>query len=221
MTLFLFFGIDDVDDSNLDEPSIILAIVAYFKAWEYFLLRPERFIDATLQSKHCASVKCLQDHVRKLLLAAEQQATFYSGLREMEEKEREQLALEMLLAGTDTSSVSTFYAVLALCEHTHISDNLTADLLSHSNAVSACSSDTLKTFIYEVLRCKPVGPVVIRQAIEQDILPNGMIVHKGDGVIVNLECLHHRHDCFPDPHSFDPIRFDEGSSQLKNYHPFG
>lgn len=115
---------------------LIDAIVGYFKAWEYFLIRPKwgYFTSPLLYRKHLKSVARLTYlshrimHLKQVELEEQgpenvpdnflkQLVTdMQSGDKVCHEANVVQCILEMLIAGTDTSSVSLFYTLVCLAE---------------------------------------------------------------------------------------------------------
>ena len=64
----------------------------------------------------------------------------------------------------------------------------------------------LEAVLKEAMRVKPVGPVVLRCAIDNDVI-DGFPVPAGTQVIVNLARMHRRRVAFDQPNSFKPDRF--------------
>ena len=104
---------------------MIEVIDAYFKLWNYFLFRPEvKQADSILTSVHIASVERLKGVVRVIIGCARSLTdvhspmTFFSNLQKLDlhKTDVEQCVLEMLLAGTDTSSVTLYYSILGLAD---------------------------------------------------------------------------------------------------------
>jgi len=56
------------------------------------------------------------------------------------------------------------------------------------------------------MRVKPVGPVVLRCAIDDDVI-EGFPVPAGTQVIINLARIHRRRATFDQPNRFQPERF--------------
>lgn len=206
------------------------------------LIRPTRYVDEQILTKHLETINLLQKKVVLLLeLAEEVNSDVYFFKKISESNSLIDKNNRVLLAGTDTSSVSMYYAVLAFSEYDSIHERLSNDIISlrlkscsdelqnklfyplldtslEKTMLASFESPYLKHFIYETLRCKPVGPVVIRRAVSRDVLPNGMMVKPGDGIIINLETMHHNSKYFNEPYAFNPDRFPK---EEEHFYPFG
>ncbi|KAJ3610752.1 hypothetical protein NHX12_022843 [Muraenolepis orangiensis] len=84
----------------------------------------------------------------------------------------------------------------------------------------------LEATIREVLRIRPVAPLLIPHVALADTSIGNFKVSKGDRVIVNLWSLHHDQQEWGNPDTFDPGRFldEEGVSPVlpsPSYLPFG
>ena len=64
----------------------------------------------------------------------------------------------------------------------------------------------LEQALKESMRLKPVGPVVMRRALKDDVI-DGHVTPAGTNVIMNLAQMHRRTENFPSPDSFDPDHF--------------
>jgi hypothetical protein len=291
---------------KLKEDALIAAIVGYFKAWEFFLFRRIPSMQSGEEAKkHTTAVKRLQDLVAEMLILSSNSTDpnakkveiitdikesckststpiFVQKLLDMFKRGEiskdmmEQCALEMLLAGTDTSSVTLFYTIMKLAEGMHedsLQDQLYVDIMKRRcqllapiqeakcrnwrgeiihcmesahdadewlehldtirfelNHLIGHQSSLAEAITKETLRTKPVGPVVIRRAIEADSFIDGsgktFTVDKGTGVIIHLALMHQNPSVFPDPEKFNPNRFldrSAASTELLNasFFPFG
>ena len=87
------------------------AVVDYFKAWEFFLLRDE--LDESepgMQQIHEDSIARLNRYVDEVILpVADREGPFTGGMKAEVDANKRQLVVELLIATTDTSSVSLFY----------------------------------------------------------------------------------------------------------------
>jgi cytochrome P450 len=108
------------------------------------------------------AVKELQRHVKEMLdsIALNSPATpkhglFVDQLRETHKHQNPeslvQSALEMMIAGTDTSSVTAYYALLGIAPNRELQTLLRQDVLS----CGASKSKLLRSVIDETLRFKP------------------------------------------------------------------
>ncbi|CAL8255881.1 unnamed protein product [Lota lota] len=84
----------------------------------------------------------------------------------------------------------------------------------------------LEATIREVLRIRPVAPLLIPHVALADTSIGNFAVNKGDRVIINLWSLHHDEKEWKNPEIFDPGRFldEEGSGVVlpsPSYLPFG
>ena len=133
VTHYVFFGLStcDLEKEGIVESDVISSVIQYFKAWEYFLLRPNSIKRDDLESKHVKSVENLNKHVENLADCARKRSMTSHLTEEFSANQNElffhqmlnlnddplflnQAVLEMLLAGTDTSSVTMYYALLGL-----------------------------------------------------------------------------------------------------------
>jgi len=64
----------------------------------------------------------------------------------------------------------------------------------------------LEAVLKEAMRVKPVGPVVLRRAIDDDVI-DGFPVPAGSQVVINLARMHRRPAAFHQPNRFHPERF--------------
>jgi aromatase len=237
-TLNVFFGINSSDfgSTGIKEDALIDAIVSYFKAWEFFLFRPSHSWDDAAFEVHRAAVASLCQHVR-LVLAATESPTYF-GPRTMlfvdllrqacheqgvnQQTLLEHSALEMLLAGTDTSSVTAHYALLGLAGDCSLQQELRFDLTSREAKCQKKRTVLLDSVINETLRFKPVGPVVLRETVEADPAFPGGPIPQGAAVLVHLAEMNLREEYWQDPKIFNPKRFlDAKSSEKKVFFPFG
>lgn len=161
----------------------------YFKAWEYFLLRPKNRWDERLKSKHTLAVSDLQSHVRGMLESIKRHSIRKPGLfidqlwnvcKDLRGDDRDDLlvqsALEMMIAGTDTSSVTAYYALLGLAQDKALQSDLRQEL--RTATYNPQKSKLMHSVVDETLRFKPVGPVVLREAVDDD--PNFQLNFPGE-----------------------------------------
>ena len=146
----------------------------------------------------------------------------------IEEENVQQCVLEMLLAGTDTSSVSMYYTLVALCDdrdtESKIIEEVKEFLPKESTMINRKDLNALKSLdnaLKEGMRIKPVGPVVLRRALKDDVI-NGVPIKAGTNIILSLVEMHRRHDLFEQPARFNPDRFEEAKMENPDFFfPFG
>ncbi|RHZ52426.1 hypothetical protein Glove_461g58 [Diversispora epigaea] len=194
---------------------LIDCIVNYFKAWEFFLLKP-RFIWPLFPFhvyRHQKAVLKLQEEIRSLALNLNTQASpFLQNLynNDLTTEEIHQSILEMILAGTDTSSVSLYYTFLLLTENRKIEHQL----LDSSNDLFT------EAVLREGMRLMPVGPVIIRKALA-DCEISGIHIKEGTNIVIQLALQNRHPKWFDDPLSFDPQRFERNENLIALSAPMG
>ncbi|CAF1307270.1 unnamed protein product [Rotaria sordida] len=202
------------------------SIVQYFKAWEYFLLKPTQIYDEKQTNKHQKSIKQLNNVVNELISkrVMNNNCLFINSLlnalnnQQITKEEMNQCILEMLIAGTDTSSVTMFYFLLALCDRKELEEQLLKELKENSYQI-------LINGLKESMRFKPVGPVIMRCAINDDIY-NNTHIKNGTNIIINLVDMHRRNEYFVQGNQFNLINVEDkdlsNTNNEKNvFLPFG
>ncbi|CAF4115192.1 unnamed protein product [Rotaria magnacalcarata] len=207
-----------------------ITFVQYFKAWEYFLLKPTQFYDENQTSQHEKAIKQLNNVVNELISEREMNnnnnnnCLFINSLlnaldnQQITKEEMNQCILEMLIAGTDTSSVTMFYFLLALCDRKELEEQLRRELKENSYK-------TLTNGLKESMRFKPVGPVIMRCAINDDIY-NDIPIKNGTNIIINLADMHRRNENFSLGNEFNIVNVEDkdlsNTNNEKNvFVPFG
>ena len=224
----LMFGVDMNNHAELIE-----AIVAYFKAWEFFLIRPScsYFLHPLLYQTHRAAVKRLTALSERILKSKldELEEVGEEGVEdnflkqlvvdmqrgEVSEATVVQCILEMLIAGTDTSSVSLFYTLVCLADSSRWDQAVAREVVGLEEHATN-NLPVIEACLKEGMRIKPVGPVVIRRALAADAK---LGLAAGDNVIISLEEMHNSETRFEQPSKFDPSRFLEGKQN--EFLPFG
>ncbi|KAF3939249.1 hypothetical protein ABW19_dt0203342 [Dactylella cylindrospora] len=122
----------------------------------------------------------------------------------------------LIIAGSDTTSTAMSGALYYLSRNPEILSRLRAEL--HANFASeddiqpgqqlnSCSY--LKNFVEEVLRtAPPVGSALWRETT-MDYAVEGQCLPKGTDVAVPIYAIHHNPEYFPEPHIFNPDRWNE------------
>lgn len=208
MTMESLFGISMPNTPNTSEwrEEAKTTVANYFKAWEFYLLNPNsnNFAENELHLRACGRMLQLSEEI--FAKAKETGGSnFISHLSQCNnENGTIQCIAEMLLAGTDTSSLTMFYTLLFLADYPEVANNVSR--IIHSQA-----QDTIDMHIshiyFESMRLIPVGPVILRQC-ETDIIDGKITLKKGDGIIFNIAGINRAH--YSQPHEFNPSRYQHG-----------
>jgi len=119
--------------------------------------------------------------------------------------------LTMIMAGYETTTSALAWTFERLLRSPEVMGRLQEDLAQGSDAY-------LDAVVKEVLRLRPVVPVVARKAREEVAL-NGHTIPAGSVLMVSLYLLHRDPTVHADPDEFRPERFLEGNGEP--WHPFG
>ncbi|XP_061038117.1 aromatase-like [Eubalaena glacialis] len=230
----LFLGIP------LDERAIVVKIQGYFDAWQALLLKPDIFFKISwLCRKYEKSVKELKDEMeilvekkrRRIFIAEklEDSMDFATELILAEKRgdlTREnvnQCVLEMLIAAPDTMSVSVFFMLLLIAKHPQVEEAILKEIQTVVGERDIRIDDIQKlkvveNFIYESMRYQPVVDLVMRKALEDDVI-DGYPVKRGTNIILNIGRMH-RLEFFPKPNEFTLENFAR-NVPYRYFQPFG
>ncbi|CAO2046513.1 unnamed protein product [Urochloa humidicola] len=89
--------------------------------------------------------------------------------------------ISFILAGRDTSSVALTWFFWLLASHPDVESRVLADVASA--AAGDASMDYLHVALTESMRLYPPVPVDFKEALEDDVLPDGTVVRAGQRVI--------------------------------------
>ncbi|XP_066491378.1 aromatase [Tiliqua scincoides] len=230
----LFLGVP------LDEHAIVLKIQNYFNAWQALLLKPDIFFKISwLYKKYEKSAKELKEVIeilveqkRQKLSAAEKledhmdfasQLIFAQSRGELTGENVNQCVLEMLIAAPDTLSVTLFFMLMLIAEHPKVEEEMMKEIQSVTGDRELQSEDmpklkVVENFIYESMRYQPVVDLVMRRALQDDVI-DGYPVKKGTNIILNIGRMH-RLEFFPKPNEFSLDNF-ENNVPYRYFQPFG
>lgn len=136
----------------------------------------------------------------------------------------------LLLASCEPVAMTIATALHLLGRDQALQERLVGEVMqakSRSGATSMSQSDLkelilLNRFIDEVYRLYPAEWLLTREAVQADRLPSGLLLRRGDQVMINLNCLHRSANRFPDPDRIDPDRWRNGGPKSScAYIPFG
>ncbi|KAG8440492.1 hypothetical protein GDO86_006300 [Hymenochirus boettgeri] len=134
-----------------------------------------------------------------------------------------QCILEMLIAAPDTMSVSLYFMLVLIAQHPKIEEGIMKEICTVIGDRNVESNDipnlkVLENFIYESMRYQPVVDLVMRKALEDDII-DGFYVKKGTNIILNLGRMH-KVEYFPKPNEFTLENFEK-TVPYRYFQPFG
>nr|BAD21352.1 P450 aromatase [Glandirana rugosa] len=236
-----------VDTSNnlflripTDENEIVLQIQKYFDAWETLILKPDIFFKFSwLYKKYEKSVNDLKKAVEILIEQKRQELSASDKLDEhldfaselifaqnhgvLTAENVNQSIVEMLIAAPDTMSVSLYFILTLIAQHPKAEKMILDEIHAVVGDREVQSSDmpnlkVLENFIYESMRYQPVVDVVMRKALEDDVI-DGYYVKKGTNIILNIGRMH-KVEFFPKPNEFSLENFEKTVPQ-RYFQPFG
>ncbi|KAM6965445.1 steroid 17-alpha-hydroxylase/17,20 lyase [Aplochiton taeniatus] len=198
--------------------------------------------DSLLQKKYDEHKADYSDHVQRDLLDALLRAKSSAENNNTAGVTTEMVALsedhllmtvgDIFGAGVETTTTVLKWAIAYLIHHPQVQQQIQEELDSKVGAgrtpqlSDRASLPYLEATIREVLRIRPVSPLLIPHVAMTDTSIGQFSVKKGSRVIINLWSLHHDTNEWKDPDLFDPGRFlNEERTGLcipsPSYLPFG
>ncbi|CAI0429137.1 unnamed protein product [Linum tenue] len=154
---------------------------------------------------------------------ASNRADFGAVLRWIDGGKLERTAV-MLLAGTDTLSVTLEWALANLLNHPNIllkareeiDKQIGQERLIDEPDISNLTY--LQNIIVETLRLYPAGPLLVPHASSEDCVVGGYHVPRDTILLVNAWAIHRDPNLWDDPTSFIPERYEnEGKESYKRF----
>ncbi|XP_047312767.1 cytochrome P450 81Q32-like [Impatiens glandulifera] len=216
-----FFKLSGV--SNLGDFLPILRLFDY-QNYEKNLSALQKKMDAFLQRliDQCRLSNDDNSMIDHLLVLQEKQPDYYTN------DIIKGLLLIMILAGTDTSSVTLEWALSLLVNHpealkkaaTEIDAQIGQDRLLDESDLAKLPY--LHGVILETLRMFPAGPLLVPRMSSEDCKIAGFDVPHGTMLIVNAWAIHKDPDVWEEAERFKPERFEDEEAE-KGYKliPFG
>ncbi|XP_076918874.1 cytochrome P450 81Q32-like [Bidens hawaiensis] len=135
--------------------------------------------------------------------------------------------LTLLLAGTDTSSVTIEWAMSLLLNHpnvlekarSHIDEYVGNERLVQETDIP--SLPYIQCIVNETLRLFPSVPLLVPHEPSEDCTIGGFDVARGTIVLVNAWAIHRDPSVWDDPLSFKPERFEKVANEGYRFVPFG
>ncbi|XP_010070611.2 cytochrome P450 81Q32 [Eucalyptus grandis] len=136
--------------------------------------------------------------------------------------------LTLLIAGTDTSSITMEWALANLLNHPSILEKARAELGSQIGQDRLVDESDLaklpylQNIIAETLRLHPPVPLLIPHYSSDDCTIGGYDVARDTIVMINAWAIHRDPQQWPNPTAFMPERFESGDGQMDRLIlPFG
>ncbi|GAA5808621.1 hypothetical protein MFLAVUS_002013 [Mucor flavus] len=124
------------------------------------------------------------------------------------------LTSDLIIAGTDTVSVTLSWNIAILCRHPNVQYKIFAELdkfiesngrVPHFNERSQlpyCIS-----VMKECMRYRPITPFGLPHTTHEDLYIDDYMIPKGSTMICSMDSIHKRTDIYSDPETFIPERF--------------
>lgn len=117
--------------------------------------------------------------------------------------------ITQIMAGTETTTITSSWAMVELTRHRGILERLRAG-----------EPELLQWVTKEAMRMYPSFWIIMRVA-KEDVEIEGRRVRAGTVVFVSPWCVHHNEAFWPDAHRFHPERFQGRARVRGDYMPFG
>ncbi|XP_058080523.1 cytochrome P450 81Q32-like [Magnolia sinica] len=134
----------------------------------------------------------------------------------------------LLAAGTDTSALTTEWAMSLLLNNPDVLEKAKAELDIHVGPRLLDESDLSKLpylhcIVNETLRLYPVAPLLVPHESSEESIIGGFNVPRGTMLLVNVWAIHRDPKLWVDPLDFKPERFQgsEGVKEGLKFIPFG
>ncbi len=137
---------------------------------------------------------------------------------------------DIIQAGTDTTSITTSWAVLYMILHPDVQKKVQDELDAVTGRgrlpswADRTSTPYTEAVLHEVQRCANIVPNGVPHATRTDVRLRGYTIPKGTTVFPNLDAVLTDPKIFPDPERFDPGRYLSGDGRFEphpNVIPFG
>ncbi|XVE78647.1 hypothetical protein DITRI_Ditri13aG0163400 [Diplodiscus trichospermus] len=137
------------------------------------------------------------------------------------------LILVILVAGTDTSAVTTEWAMSHLLNNSNVLNKARAEIDSQIGQDKLIDEEDvsklqyIQNIILETLRLNPSAPLLLPHMASSDCTIGGYDVAAGTIVQINASAIHRDPELWDDPTSFRPERFGNGEGKSNKLMPFG
>ncbi|XP_010907207.3 premnaspirodiene oxygenase-like [Elaeis guineensis] len=141
------------------------------------------------------------------------------------------VTMDLFVAGTDTSSATTIWAMTELMKHPEIMEKAQAEVRRVLKGRPRIEEGDMSEFQYmklvikETLRLHPPAPLLLPRVCTKSCQVNGYDIPVGSRVMINAWAIARDPTYWEDPESFKPERFDGSSVDYVGgsfeYVPFG
>ncbi|CAM0943204.1 unnamed protein product [Alopecurus aequalis] len=137
------------------------------------------------------------------------------------------LCANLFAAGTDTTSMTTEWAMSLLLKHPAVLKKARAEIDAYVGTSRLVSADDVRSLAYlhciinETLRLYPVSPLLLPHQSSADCVVCGYNVPGDTMLIVNAYAIHRDPAVWEDPLEFRPERFQDGKAEGLFMIPFG
>ncbi|XP_001601675.1 cytochrome P450 302a1, mitochondrial [Nasonia vitripennis] len=219
-------------DAAFTTNSVILRLDNGPRLWRFFDTPKYRKLCRAQAYMEEVAVKMVSEKLEKLKDEApnEKQSLLEIYLQnpELDFKDVVGMACDMLLAGIDTTTYSSAFALYHLSRNPETLDKLHAEasrLIPDDSCV--VTAETLKSAIYtkavikETFRLNPIS-VGVGRILQTDVVLNGYHVRKGTNVVTQNQISCRLPEYFEKPDSFMPERWlrETGKNEKPPIHPY-
>lgn len=143
---------------------------------------------------------------------------------DLEQKQLRDDLMTMLIAGHETTAAVLTWTIFLLATHPEAQEKAFKELERFADGTLPTLEDIstvpyLRNIVAESLRLYPQPPILIRRALDDDVLPpglngdpNGYPIGKGADLFISVWNLHRSPHLWKDPDAFRPERFTEQNS---------
>ncbi|XP_026464275.1 probable cytochrome P450 12a5, mitochondrial [Ctenocephalides felis] len=237
--------LEDNVSANSDSGRMIQAVHDFFyltfkleilpSLWKYIPTPGFRKLTAALDVMTEISAKKVDEAVERIKSnpnpKSDSEAGVLEKLLKIDRKMAVVMAMDMLLAGVDTTSNTTAILLYFLAANQKCQDKLRSEILTIlPNKDSKLSSDSFKRIPYlracmkEANRIIPILGGTVRK-LPVDVVLSGYQVPRGTEIVVSHQTASMNENQFPDPKKYKPERWlnaeeAEGCPLAKNANPF-
>ncbi|KAM0001083.1 putative cytochrome P450 [Helianthus debilis subsp. tardiflorus] len=198
-----------------------------------------------LQRKRDLFIQGLVDHLRKGVMeqvgnddSSKKKKTMIEVLLQLQEADPEYytdklikcFVLNLLSAGTDTSTATMEWAFSLLLNHKHVLNKARDEIDTHVGKDRLVEESDMANLPYllcivnETMRMCPAGPLLVPHESSDDCVVGGYHIPRGTMLIVNQWAIHHDPSLWKDPEMFKPERFEGLEGRTRDgfrFMPFG